>query len=300
MSYVRSLQVNHTCCYNQFLDVTTNHCLGCMDGRFGWNCDTPCIKGFYGHLCSKSCECTANSCDPVKGCHTSGLLNISGHMEDIPSKNSGWLFYLVLFLGLLTAVLIVGTMLYFRSMIYRLITRRYWYQCRESTVSRDATSEPVSYSLAVASMSTVIEWSSNLKNNRYSRHSQDSINFHELVSSTTEIRTRRLMCDETTNLEDDDYSRLVLRQAPSLGAAISSIHMEEGEYSNLQPKDTVRPDPDVVIWRCKSWPVVSKNKESDALDAYGLSSLRTVLKRQSFTQDIRETHDTSSVPMHDM
>ena len=46
-----------------------------MDGRFGWNCDTPCIKGFYGHLCSKSCECTANSCDPVKGCHTSGLLN---------------------------------------------------------------------------------------------------------------------------------------------------------------------------------------------------------------------------------
>ena len=152
-------------------------------------------------------------------------------------------------------------------------------------------------------MSTVIEWSSNLKNNRYSRHSQDSINFHELVSSTTEIRTRRLMCDETTNLEDDDYSRLVLRQAPSLGAAISSILMEEGEYSNLQPKDTVRPDPDVVIWRCKSWPVVSKNKESDALDAHGLqrfSSRRTVLKRQSSTQDFRETNDMSSVPMHDM
>ena len=52
-----------------------------MDGRFGWNCDTPCIKGFYGHLCSKSCECTANSCDPVKGCHTSGLFSKSSTFE---------------------------------------------------------------------------------------------------------------------------------------------------------------------------------------------------------------------------
>lgn len=144
-------------------------------------------------------------------------------------------------------------------------------------------------------MSTVIERSPNLENIRYSRHSQNSINFHEIVSSTTEIGTRRLMCDETTNLEEDDYSRLVLRQAPSLGAAISSILMEEGEYSYLQPKNTVRPNPDAVISRCKSWPVLSKNRESDALDAYGLqrfSSLRTVLKRQSFTHDIRETHDT--------
>lgn len=174
----------------------------------------------------------------------------------------------------------------------------------ESTVSRDVTHEPVSYSLAVASMSTVTERSSNLENIRYSRHSQNSINFHELVSSPTEIGTRRLMFDEAKNDEDDDYSRLVLRQAPSLGAAISSILMEEGEYSNLQPKkDTIRPNPDVVISRCKSWPVVSKNKESDALDAHSLqrfSSLRTVLKRQISTQDIRETHDTPSVPMHDM
>ena len=52
-----------------------------MDGRFGWNCDTPCIKGFYGHLCSKSCECTANSCDSVKGCHTSGLFSKSSTLD---------------------------------------------------------------------------------------------------------------------------------------------------------------------------------------------------------------------------
>ena len=95
----------------------------------------------------------------------------------------------------------------------------------------DATHEPVSYSLA-----TIIERSSNLENIRYSRHSQDSINFHEFVSSPSEIGTRRLMFDEAKNDEDDDYSRLVLRQAHSLGAAISSILMEEGEYSYLQPK----------------------------------------------------------------
>ena len=170
---------------------------------------------------------------------------------------------------------------------------------REPTLSMDATHEPVSYSLA-----TVIERSSNLENIRYSRHSQDSINFHEFVSSPSEIGTRRLMFDEAKNDEDDDYSRLVLRQAHSLGAAISSILMEEGEYSYLQPKkDTIRNNPDDVISRCKSWPVVSKNKESDALDAHGLqrfSSRRTVLKRQSSTQDFRETNDMSSVPMHDM
>ena len=172
---------------------------------------------------------------------------------------------------------------------------------REPTVSRDATHEPVSYSLA-----TVIERLSNLENIRYSRHSQNSINFHEFVSSPSEIGTRRLMFDEAKNDEDDDYSRLVLRQAPSFGAAISSILIEEGEYSYRQPKkDTIRPNPDVVISRCKSWPVVSKNKESDALDAHGLQrflSRSTVLKRQSSTQDFRDTYDMSSVnvPMHDM
>ena len=49
----------------------------CMDGRFGWNCSTPCQKGFYGHLCRKSCECDAYFCDPVKGCNKSGLFSKS-------------------------------------------------------------------------------------------------------------------------------------------------------------------------------------------------------------------------------
>ena len=49
----------------------------CMDGRFGWNCSTPCQKGFYGHLCRKSCECYAYFCDPVKGCNKSDLFSKS-------------------------------------------------------------------------------------------------------------------------------------------------------------------------------------------------------------------------------
>ena len=55
----------------------------CMDGRFGWNCLTPCQKGFYGHLCRKSCECNVHFCDPVKGCNTSGLFSKSATLDVI-------------------------------------------------------------------------------------------------------------------------------------------------------------------------------------------------------------------------
>ena len=57
------------------------HFTECMDGRFGWNCLTPCQKGFYGHLCRKNCECNPYFCDPVKGCNKSSLFSMSSTLD---------------------------------------------------------------------------------------------------------------------------------------------------------------------------------------------------------------------------
>lgn len=39
-----------------------------MNGRIGWNCETPCTTGYYGYLCTTPCECEANLCDKQAGC----------------------------------------------------------------------------------------------------------------------------------------------------------------------------------------------------------------------------------------
>lgn len=42
----------------------------CMNGSFGWNCESPCITGYYGSLCKTPCECLHHLCDKETGCQS--------------------------------------------------------------------------------------------------------------------------------------------------------------------------------------------------------------------------------------
>lgn len=41
-----------------------------MNGRFGWNCESSCLTGYYGFLCQTPCECLHHLCDKETGCHS--------------------------------------------------------------------------------------------------------------------------------------------------------------------------------------------------------------------------------------
>lgn len=42
----------------------------CMNGSFGWNCESPCVTGYYGFLCKTPCECLHHFCDKETGCQS--------------------------------------------------------------------------------------------------------------------------------------------------------------------------------------------------------------------------------------
>lgn len=42
----------------------------CINGSFGWNCESPCVRGYYGFLCKTPCECLHHLCDKETGCHS--------------------------------------------------------------------------------------------------------------------------------------------------------------------------------------------------------------------------------------
>ncbi|XP_052717423.1 uncharacterized protein LOC128189727 [Crassostrea angulata] len=68
-----------TCCYNEYFNEKSKECTVCMNGSFGWNCETPCKSGLYGYLCLTPCECEAHLCDKQSGCK-------SPQIETIPLK----------------------------------------------------------------------------------------------------------------------------------------------------------------------------------------------------------------------
>lgn len=43
----------------------------CKNGSIGWNCESHCVSGFYGYLCTTACECEAQQCDKQTGCQSS-------------------------------------------------------------------------------------------------------------------------------------------------------------------------------------------------------------------------------------
>ncbi|XP_052718670.1 multiple epidermal growth factor-like domains protein 11 [Crassostrea angulata] len=63
-------RINRTCCYNEHVDNNTNECVACMNGSFGWNCESPCVTGYYGFLCKTPCECLHHFCDKETGCQS--------------------------------------------------------------------------------------------------------------------------------------------------------------------------------------------------------------------------------------
>lgn len=63
-------RINSTCCYNEHVDNNTNECVDCINGSFGWNCESPCVRGYYGFLCKTPCECLHYLCDKETGCHS--------------------------------------------------------------------------------------------------------------------------------------------------------------------------------------------------------------------------------------
>lgn len=42
----------------------------CMNGSFGWNCESPCVTGYYGFLCKTPCDCLHHFCDKETGCQS--------------------------------------------------------------------------------------------------------------------------------------------------------------------------------------------------------------------------------------
>nr|XP_034339484.1 uncharacterized protein LOC109621014 isoform X2 [Crassostrea gigas] len=61
-------QTPNPCCYNEYLNNSTNSCTECPIGSYGWNCKSRCFPGYFGRLCQIPCPCNVSECHIVTGC----------------------------------------------------------------------------------------------------------------------------------------------------------------------------------------------------------------------------------------
>lgn len=77
---------NTSCCAGYWFD-SSGKCVVCPSGLHGVQCSTPCVKGFYGELCTGRCECPDELCNATVGClrrQDVSLPNISSLSTAIP------------------------------------------------------------------------------------------------------------------------------------------------------------------------------------------------------------------------
>lgn len=303
-------KLNHKCCYNEYFDNNTNRCDVCINGSFGWNCETPCKKGFYGYICSTPCECEAHLCDKETGCprnielttirtNSSTFTTLSPivsegktSQEDIattqarkqptfkrnnveenvtedvfnetsfqksnisgtaaPSDNSSerrlqdsMLNLILFFIGSITTVFIGGTFICFGKRFMDIFINRYQGRTQPLTrtppIDRDSGYDEIRYSQLLRNSNICAEVGASSSANEMTGYSSKS---HYLLSVIYD------------NYDDDneDYSRLLLRQNQSTCIPKRKNLLEDEGYAFLRKSDINELKSDILIQKHRSLP----------------------------------------------
>ncbi|XP_078337942.1 uncharacterized protein LOC111135011 isoform X4 [Crassostrea virginica] len=203
-------------------------------------------------------QSTLQETTELQNVHTVSTQAADQRIHKTPNHSNDWLFVFLLLIGSLASIFIGGSLIYFRPILKRLMTKKeYHNQEIESTNPANGLIETASANVPVVTFSNVDERSSNYEAIRYSQFMSCKHSSHELRSSSSgraknsyEMRGfRSVVYDNSSNNDEGDYSRLLLRKNRSIFAADNNILLEEGEYAYLQTQDTARPKPDFAIRR---------------------------------------------------